>query len=327
MKALAEELKEIGIACAIWFIFFLLFTGVVYAVLSILTPFFEIDTAFYSTSVGCIAMIVLICKTWGLLTINVPGQEAWVTANELKPKTAEMKDRLKVYVTGFHFIFPWQKVMPEKTIPLGKPILTITSDWEKTGEHPTYTSQDKVSLTAYWSVVIRADPKNLQAYVTWDVNAIKTTVASIIDQRLSDACAKKHATAVIGDKIGMSEDVAKFFGGEGNSSPTEDKFGIIISNPVLSDIDLGDEDRERFAKLAIVDEIMARARTMVTASEVDGKPTMSLETAMQRVAIAMGQAAETVYKGLAGALPVVGVGGQQQQGGQQQGGKGGGKQK
>jgi len=292
-------LPRLGAAILTWFILFALFSYVGIKLVDLLG--LE-DTFTYGCYVGLFATLVFIYKHLDLFVLDVSGQEVWVTINQLARKGTPVDDMLAIYFQGLHFIFPWEKLMPEKTVHLVKGQIKLTSDCKEAGKHPTYTTKNKVKLVAKWVVLILPDKDNIANLIKHNMDAIKAVVIGMIDRKLSDLCAKENADDILSKKDWMSTEVANVFEGP-NPSATEKAFGIKITDPVLSDLDFEEEERK---KMAIVARMKANEQAAVSLVEASrkkdaagnpvGNPKIKFEEALRAVRVSQGESDEKLIE-------------------------------
>ncbi len=299
---------------------FLLFQYTASKFMSVL-PFAR-DNTEYALHIAIIGVIFYFYKYYDTMVLVVKSQEAQASTSLFAPKIemtiapadplaapiVEKVDNLRIHRQGVHFLAPWESPLM-RVIHLVDCSMIIKSGKDK-NDMTTYTSKNKVRLTVRWSVVVRPNPDKLNRYFLFTEEAVRTVIKGVIDQKLSDLCGQKSSEWILSHKDQISATVAHFFDGAGSESYYERFYGIRVDDPILSDIDMENEDRKAEAEIARVALIKATADEIVENSkDASGKPTIGYEEAFRRVSIAMGQTKEMVntnsYKGLDNATSII----------------------
>lgn len=141
-----------------------------------------------------------------------------------------------IITSGGLLVMSWEKFMTERV-------------YEKIAPR-IYETKDSI-LYGSWATAIRPRREGLVNFVLKTPQVAALMVMAEVDLEISDYLATKLTKTVLHKKRDISNQVADIFGGsdEEATSSTEESYGIIISNPRLFDLNLGERSQEAAEKL------------------------------------------------------------------------------
>lgn len=203
----------------------------------------------------------------GLITLFVGFN---ITYNQLYTSSLSMDvffKKVREHGPGYSWKMFWWKLQGELIDMRSKVIITsggillmnwetfIENGWDKKIPSKAYETTDGI-LYGTWAAPIRPARGYLQTFLlkTPGVGALMTM--SFVNLQLSDLLAKKDTAFVLQNKADIGNTVGQFFGGDDEepSSSHEKRYGIVIGNPQLFNLDFGEKSQAAVEKYYEVKE-------------------------------------------------------------------------
>ncbi len=158
---------------------------------------------------------------------------------ETPQKGTQVNMKAEIIVTsGGIFVSSGNKVIDEKIFANIKPRV--------------YEAKGAVPIHGAWAFTIRPRPGHIETLIRMTPQAAAIMAMADVDIAASDYLAKEDPEVSLHNKKDISQEVlAKVFGGMTDiaSSPFEDEYGVIVSNPRLFDLSLGKKSQDAAEEL------------------------------------------------------------------------------
>jgi len=246
---------------------------------------------------GLLATLVVIYKPLYMaqLSLNPFGGETKEHHQGLSTKAPwailqqpEINMQSEIIVTsGGILVMAWEKFISEKVYERISPRI--------------YETADSV-LYGSWATAIRPRKGSLAQLILKTPQVVALMAMVEVDLVVSDYLATRPTTEVLHDKRAISNLVAGVFGGndEEATSPFEESYGVVVSNPRLFDLNLGERSREAAEKLF-------EAKKFREAMEDLASQIADSDKRSNAILLATGMAKKNIYniEGLEGAVKSV----------------------